>query len=157
MAWWSSARRSTRKFRQLPWRDRWLLAQAALLLLPAAKVAKRIMRWTPDLEDAPPVSAADIPADVRERARAAVRMVRLATRYGPVRGNCMERSIATRWVLRRHGIPAAIRIGVCRENGRLEAHAWVECGGVVVDGDAQAGTRFQPLPATIGFRGLHFS
>ncbi len=46
--------------------------------------------------------------------------------------NCLERSLALWWLLRRHGIPAELRIGGRKENGRFEAHAWVEWNGTVL-------------------------
>jgi hypothetical protein len=46
---------------------------------------------------------------------------------------CLERSIGLWWLLRRQGCDAQIRIGARKAGGLFEAHAWVECAGVVLN------------------------
>jgi hypothetical protein len=68
--------------------------------------------------------------------RATARLVEVAARRGPYRASCLPRSLTLWWLLRRRGIDSDLRIGVHKETGRLEAHAWVELRGVVLnDGD----------------------
>jgi hypothetical protein len=65
----------------------------------------------------------------------AVRLARLrdaAARHLPVEINCLENSLALYWLLRRHEIPASLRMGARKIDSRLEAHAWLECEGAVV-------------------------
>lgn len=151
---------SLTKFLDLSWGERWLLAEATVFLLPGAAVAARVARWVPvrgEVDAAPGTvaearEASPAVADVM-RARSVARLVRAAARYGPLRGNCLERAVATKWALARRDIEAEIRVGVRREEGRIEAHAWVECGGVVVDDDPDIRLRFQPLPAALAARG----
>lgn len=58
---------------------------------------------------------------------------------------CLARALAAEWLLRGGGHDALLTIGVARGQGAsLDAHAWVESGGVVVAGDDQLG-RYQPL------------
>ncbi|HEV2299762.1 MAG TPA: lasso peptide biosynthesis B2 protein [Candidatus Acidoferrales bacterium] len=66
-------------------------------------------------------------------ARAEARMIEAASRHGIARGNCLSRSVALWWLLRRKGINAELRIGARRAGEGLEAHAWVELGGTILN------------------------
>jgi hypothetical protein len=48
-------------------------------------------------------------------------------------GRCLRRSLALGHGLRRRG--TVMRIGVARQDGDVEAHAWIEVGGVSVGDD----------------------
>ena len=65
--------------------------------------------------------------------RMAVRMVNAAARYGWDRPTCLEKSLALWWLLRQQGTVSSVRIGARKVDGKLEAHAWVECEGVVLN------------------------
>ena len=60
---------------------------------------------------------------------------------------CLVQALAVHALLRRHGQPSRLHIGVRKgQRGRLEAHAWVECdGAILIGGPAALVTRFQPL------------
>jgi hypothetical protein len=61
--------------------------------------------------------------------------------------NCLVRALATGIVLKRHGYPSELKIGVRKPTGgRFEAHAWLESGGNVVIGDFQL-DQYVPLAA----------
>lgn len=48
--------------------------------------------------------------------------------------HCLARALALRWWMRHHQRPAALAIGVRKdEQGKLHAHAWVELNGHAVD------------------------
>ncbi|HEX9366683.1 MAG TPA: lasso peptide biosynthesis B2 protein [Vicinamibacterales bacterium] len=66
-----------------------------------------------------------------------------AGRYVPA-GTCLPKSLALAWMLRGMGVAAAVRIGV-KIDGRFEAHAWVECGGVAVTELSGAEKRFATI------------
>lgn len=81
--------------------------------------------------------------------------VLLAARVLPWRPACLERSMALRYLLRRRGYAARLRIGV-RKRGEtaeessnstaaIEAHAWVEVDGEVVGDRADVDQRFLPF------------
>lgn len=53
-------------------------------------------------------------------------------RHFPFRTTCLENSFALYWLLRRNHIPATLRIGARKIDGRLEAHAWLESQGIVL-------------------------
>ena len=61
------------------------------------------------------------------------RMVRAAERYAVARVTCLQESLLLWYLLQRQGIPAAIRIGVWKPEGKFEAHAWVELNGIALN------------------------
>jgi len=62
--------------------------------------------------------------------------------------SCLPRALATQIVLCRHGHQAELHIGVNRDNeGRFQAHAWVEHGGQVVIGGSDV-TDYKPILRT---------
>jgi hypothetical protein len=68
--------------------------------------------------------------NVPARIALTARMVRAAGYYGIGHPNCLNLSLALWWLLARQGIASDLRVGVRKESEKLEAHAWVECGGV---------------------------
>jgi transglutaminase superfamily protein len=72
-----------------------------------------------------------------------VAAVTAASRVVP-RATCLTQSLTAQVLLGRHGHPVELRLGVAREAGRFDAHAWVECDGRVVVGDADVG-RYTPV------------
>jgi hypothetical protein len=73
------------------------------------------------------------------------RAVARASRFHVKPMACLERSLATLWMLRGRGIAAALRIG-CRQQGTaLEFHAWVvDDSGAVLAGQGHESS-FLPL------------
>jgi hypothetical protein len=60
---------------------------------------------------------------------------------------CLSEALTAQVLLHRHGYPARVRIGVAKaQDGRLEAHAWLESGDQLVLG-ARGYERYSPLPA----------
>lgn len=66
-------------------------------------------------------------------ARAAARMIEAASRNGIARGNCLSKSVALWWLLKRKNISAELRIGARKAGRELEAHAWVELDGQILN------------------------
>jgi transglutaminase superfamily protein len=61
------------------------------------------------------------------------------------RATCLTQALAARLMLERRGLSAALRIGVARAaDERVEGHAWLECQGRIVIGEAEA-ARYAPL------------
>jgi hypothetical protein len=59
---------------------------------------------------------------------------------------CLSEALTAQVLLHRNGYPARVRIGVAKaEDGRLEAHAWLESGEQLVLG-AKGYERYSPLP-----------
>lgn len=69
--------------------------------------------------------------------------VRVASRFIP-RATCLTQSLAAQVLLTRHGYPAELCLGVAREDGQFDAHAWVESNGRVVIGDVDL-RRYTPI------------
>lgn len=116
---------------------------AALSLLGVRRVCRVLGRLAsrrarlkpcPASAGAPHLAAAD--------ARHLARLVDAAARRLPGHPACLTRSVTLWYLLRRRALPAALRLGVRKAEGRLEAHAWVELGGEVVNDSADVGARF---------------
>ena len=120
---------------------------SALVLLPALWIALRILglrRLAGWIERRPLAqSEIDRPTAIDE----AVRAVARASRRGAGRGTCLSQSLALVHLLRRRGIQSALRLGVRKSGERMEAHAWVEADGVVLNDSADVAARFVPLPS----------
>jgi hypothetical protein len=84
-----------------------------------------------------------------ERGRAAARLVDAAARRGVYHATCLPRSLVLWWLLRRRGIDADLRIGVCKEGGEFQAHAWVEYGGVAFNEGAVVSERYASFERVI--------
>jgi len=146
------------RWRDLPPSDRRLLL-ALLLSLPLVSAGLRLFglrRVSRFLSRQPVSTRGQSPLGV-DRALALGRLVNAAAYRLPGRPACLARSVTLWWLLRRHGIESTLRIGVRTEGGRLEAHAWVELAGVVLNDSQDVGQRFaafegDTLPA---FRTTH--
>lgn len=88
-----------------------------------------------------PGARPESPDDTRFLARAqgvARRANRVADRL-PWRSTCLVRAVAVWLLLRRRGSrAAAIRLGVRRQDGLLQAHAWLLLGGTILIGAEEA-------------------
>jgi hypothetical protein len=109
-------------------------ARLALVLLPYRTVRRLAARL------ARPRARPPLPASRVAWAVAA------AGRRVPGGANCLAQALAAHVLLRRHGHPSRVRLGVARTPRRgLEAHAWVELeGAALVGGNAAA--RYAPFP-----------
>jgi hypothetical protein len=62
------------------------------------------------------------------------RMVRVAGHHTPIRRpSCLVESLTLWWLLRRQGILSHIRIGIRKDRGKFQAHAWVEYRGEAIN------------------------
>lgn len=93
-------------------------AAAAVRLVGLKGVSTRLER----MRDVPPP---DVPAVVRVGRDALSR----AAHRGFYPGNCLSRSLALAWWLRRRGIVTELKLGTEILEGRLQAHAWLELQG----------------------------
>lgn len=129
-------RRRREQWRGLAPRERRLLPRLALLL-PLIGAALRLLgyhRTRALLERLSRPPQRPIPADpgvgtTADTAQRLARLVGIAANHGPYRATCLRQSLALWWLLRRRGIPAELRIGVRKQQGELQAHAWVEHQG----------------------------
>ena len=143
-----------RRFRVRPPEDRALILRAALLL-PLTEVGLRALGFQRCRQlaeklflPAPP-SPTLSPALQRETALRILRAVRSAELHGPSHPNCLERSMTLWWMLRRRGIEGELHIGARKEGARLEAHAWVELGGEVLNDGADVHAHYARFDAPL--------
>lgn len=62
-----------------------------------------------------------------------------AAHHHPARPTCLPQALAARHMLRRRGLASTLILGLARKpDGALQAHAWLDAGGVHVTGGAQA-------------------
>jgi uncharacterized membrane protein (UPF0136 family) len=73
------------------------------------------------------------------------RLVWLASRLHLLSITCLLRAFTLRWMLRRRGIPADLRIGVNRSRIGIHAHAWVDVNGQAVGEPEDITDRFSIL------------
>ena len=143
---WLRLRRHGSIFWRLSWAERGWLMQA-WLMLPGVALALRwvsfqrvygfLGRWPSGVR-----RALDDEGQVLARTRAIVRLVQGAAAWSVHRPTCLHRSLTLWWLLRRQGVASELRIGVRKEQGRFEAHAWVERGGVALNDGSDVGLRF---------------
>lgn len=142
-----------RKFLHLSRTDRWLLVRSlgvvavirlALSVLPF-RTLWRLLQQATARYPSTPSSQSDISINRLTWS------IQKTSRCVP-QATCLTQAAAAYLLLSRHGYPAEIRIGVGKsENGKFEAHAWVESEGkVVIGGSGPTGadvTRWTPLPS----------
>ena len=127
--------------------DRWLLIRA-FFWLTLADIWLRLGGFRREARNgllrADPASALAGADDVR-RARLYARWLDIATRHHVVSMRCLHRSLALHYWLRSEGVRSDLWIGVRREGDRLNAHAWVELGGHLVNDVPVKVRAFTPL------------
>lgn len=136
-----------RRWRDLSSGDRRAALTMALLVPLLHTVVRvcdyrRTQRW---LARHIPTAGAHTPA-----ADAMDRWVTATTRvqaYSPFPGNCLSRSLALWWMLRREGCEATLQLGVSL-SGRFAAHAWVEADDRVLNDTQDVTTRYTPMHAS---------
>ena len=123
-------------WRLLGWSDRWLLVSsiawinivrtliatfgfASVYRVMTRNVAKRNPRF------------AD--GSGQPRVLEIARIVDAAARHTLLSNTCLHRALTLWWVLRRRGFYASLQLGVRKQSGNFEAHAWVTYAGAVVN------------------------
>jgi len=135
-----------RKFFGLPATERFLLVLAVTLL-----AAIRIALWLLPFKILQRISAktartcAALHKQSQFSTERGVWAIQVASRYVP-HATCLTQALAAQALLGFGGIPSSIRIGVAKETaGSFEAHAWLESGGKILMGGAEADQRYTPL------------
>jgi hypothetical protein len=132
--------------RTLGWRDWRDLAEAAGSLV----WAHALLRFSSPARVIDRATAGR-PATVRSTPAGLARVAWLAgvaARHA-VPASCLPRSVALARMLARRGASPIIRIGVRRDQGRLEAHAWVVLDGRVINDDESAISQYAPLDRSL--------
>jgi hypothetical protein len=124
-----------RRFKELPSGGRRLFLHAAILL-PLVGLSLRFRGYRATQNSLKSLLyKSPLPTDKSNGVRAHVvaQAVRSASYRGLGSPTCLEKSLALWWLLKREGIASEIRIGAKKDGERFEAHAWVECKGVILN------------------------
>ena len=128
--------RKLAKLWRLSWRDRLLLAEAAVALLGARLIMLLVpfRRIAPRLGETMGDSPAEDPADPRGLKRIGW-AVNVASKVLPWHSTCLTEAIAAKAMLKRRGVVSTLYLGLARDGqSQLEAHAWLRCGSSVLTG-----------------------
>jgi hypothetical protein len=114
-----------------------LLVRLSLWILPFKLLHRIVARLTRRTVERPP-SRTVAPERITWAVAAAARRIPRAT--------CLTQALAATLLLAWRGHDATLRLGVAKkEDGSLHAHAWLECGGVILLGEPEEGA-FIPMP-----------
>lgn len=139
---------SIRTFFRLPPSDRHLLVRT-VLLLSGIRLALSILslRTLRHLLTRLAPEAAELDNAIRVPLDRIAWAIGVGSRYVPG-ATCLAQALTGQVLLARYGHPADLHIGFARgEDGRLQAHAWLESRGQVVVGGTQDLSRFARLPS----------
>ncbi len=122
-----------RNFINMPWPEQRLFPEATLALAWSwyrvrttrfGELQRQLAQW--------PLALADAPAD--ERAARIGRVIRTASRHLPWECSCLIQALAARSMLRRRQLGCVLHIGVLKREDKLESHAWLSCGELILTG-----------------------
>lgn len=128
--------KSLRRFSALEWTAQTLFLRALVMLplvglslkLRGFEATRSTLRKT--LSHAKPSSDSD---SLNKQIGLTAHMVNAADRHGLVHPSCLVKSLTLWCLLGRQGIPSELRVGVRKEGGQFEAHAWVEREGTALN------------------------
>jgi len=152
MGYWRLLKHNRRQWAALTPADRALLIRA-FFLLPVARIS-RSMRFCRRQRILGGVKLRSGQmtggnAGALETARRAARMVSIAAAHTFFQSSCLDRSVLLWALLRRRGIDSDLFLGVRRDPGNFEAHAWVEINGAVLNDTDDVRERFAPFSVPI--------
>jgi hypothetical protein len=127
----------------------WRLLLAAAWLLPLRTLQLRVFgfSWVArrSLMERRPQFARGRHVPPIHLARRTAWIVKRIARLHPIRGKCLSQSLTLAELLHRQGIVSELRIGVQQPAPALNAHAWVEFSGEVLNDSADVSDRFAPI------------
>jgi hypothetical protein len=108
-------------------------------------------RWQKLLRRLTPAApgSSEISESVLDRCRVMARVEQSVARRLPFQSNCLDRSLALWWMLRRRGVAAEMHIGGRKVAANFEAHAWVEAGGNALPNGDEGRPHFAPFDRPI--------
>lgn len=137
--------RRLQSFLRLPARERFLYLRTWLLLFRI-----RLMLWVLPYRRWRQIAAHMIRVENerqldRPQVNQITRAVRVMSRYVP-QASCLTQALAAQTLLANEGQRSQLRVGVTQNDGKLEAHAWVQIDGRVVIGGRESVVRFSAFP-----------
>jgi len=133
------------KFLGLAPHHKMILAQAWLLLAwyRLCIILVPLRRITATLQHSPVANPpAALPPGQEQEAVMIGRLVAAAARFTPWQSRCLIQVLAAQRLLAKRKIPGQFHLGVQRDSGSIvdptgfSAHAWLQCGDVIVTGAA---------------------
>jgi hypothetical protein len=135
------------KFLRLPFQDQRLFLKSFCVLI-AIRVGLSVLAFqtlrfllaslTPSVSDFPQTNTTAM--------LKVSRTVEIISRYVPAM-TCLTQALATHFLLARSGQASALRIGVAKsQEGKFQAHAWVESQGRIIIGKLPDLRRYSVLP-----------
>jgi hypothetical protein len=134
----------------MSWSERWFALRCLFLLQAVALGVRalgynRVSRWIEQHSQGVPQPNLS-PDDQAEAAAWIGALVGIANRRIKfLQVTCLPESLTVWWLLRRRGLPAQIKMGVRRLDGKLDGHAWVMFQDRVVSGDPLLPQDYTPL------------
>jgi hypothetical protein len=140
--------RKLQQFFALPWRQKGIFVHAWFLLgyMRAAILATSFKRLSASLQhhrETVPAPSLDL-GQLKQAARIG-QLVASAAKYTPWQSLCLPQVLVTQRLLARRNIPGQFYLGVRKgvpgelaveDPSGLAAHAWLDCGGYIVNGGA---------------------
>ncbi|MFB2935998.1 lasso peptide biosynthesis B2 protein [Aerosakkonemataceae cyanobacterium BLCC-F154] len=142
---------SWRKLKSLSWSELILLIQA-FLLLPLVAFGIKCFGFRRLYEKIANFSFSQTQVEKKDgikQARAIAKIIEVASRYGLYKPNCLQKSLLLWWLLQQRNIVTELRIGVRKKAEVLEAHAWVEYQGCVLNDRSDVDQVFAPFAGAI--------
>ncbi len=134
--------------------DRQLLYRS-LLLLPVIHVALRVLGYSRlriALEKLIPLGknqASFSELNILQEAQRISWIVYVAAEHSLYKATCLRKSLLVWWLLREEGIQSQVCFGVRLLGHSLEAHAWVEYHGTVLNDAQDIRVQYRPLSGTL--------
>jgi len=72
-------------------------------------------------------------------------MVKIAAERRIINANCLQQTLVLWFLLRRHGIASEICFGARKQEGEVQAHAWIESFGQALNEDKEVCRHFSPF------------
>ncbi len=125
-------------FWDLPFRDKFFFLDAVLLL----SISKLVVLTVPFKKVAPHLGKVngevnyELDSIQLQKADRIKLFINMAAGNVPFRSVCLDQAMAGMLLLRRFRIPSNLCLGVKRNEAekKLDAHAWIECGGRILIG-----------------------
>lgn len=79
------------------------------------------------------------------QARVIAHLVKIAVERGFYNARCLQQTLVLWYLLKQSHIESEIRFGARKLAGELQAHAWIEVGGIALNEESEVCLHFAPL------------
>jgi hypothetical protein len=88
-------------------------------------------------------------SEALKQAKGVGRIVNIAAAHGLYKAGCLRKALLVWWLIHREGIQSEICFGVKKIDGHMEAHAWVEYRGTIVNDSEKVREQYQVLQGKV--------